>query len=521
MAHRTRLDRTLLPWLLAGLLLLHIVVNVATPYGVHRDEFLYMAMGRHLRLWHMDFPPMIAMIAQLSRVFGDSLVAVRIAPTLAAVAITAMAGLTASEFGGGRAAQLLAAGSVIASPLFLRPGNLLQPVVFDQLWWTTGYYVLARLARSRLDAGAWRWWLTLGVVAGVGLLTKFSIAFFAVGAAAGVVLSPLRSSLRTGWPWIAALVALLLGSPSIAGQVALDFPVLGQMHDLHTTQLQRIGAADFLSGQALLGPALLLALLGLWALLAGPLRQYRVVGIATLTSVIVLLVLHGKAYYAGPVYPALFAAGAAMLAPTSALAARGSRRQREFALAFAASIAVYGVVTLPFGLPVLAPPVMARYAQAMGAKATVTTNVGTVEALPQDYADMLGWPAQAEAVARVYHALSPEEQSRVVIAAGNYGEAGALDFYGPPLGLPPAISSAGSYWFFGPGTRAGDPTLVLAGRSAASDLARLFARVQVAAEVRPPAHQWMVAEERDVVVFRCDAPIRPLPEAWPALARRT
>ena len=517
---RNEFDRTLVPLVVAGVLLLHLVVNVATPYGLHRDEFLYMAMGRHLRLWHMDFPPMIAMVARLSHAFGDSLVAVRFVPALAAATITALAALIASELGGGRAAQLIAVAAVVANPLFLRTGNLLQPVVLDQLWWTLGYYVLARLARAPLHADAHRWWIALGATAGVGLLTKFSIAFFAIGAVAGIALTPLRAWLRTPWPWLAALVMIVLGSPSIVGQIALGFPVLGQMHDLRTTQLQRIGAAEFLAGQVLLGPALLLAVVGAWALLAGTLRHYRVVGVATLTSVLVLLALHGKAYYAGPVYPALFAAGAVFFAPAVALDTRASRLRRVLALLVVTSLAVYGVVTLPFGLPVLPPPLMARYAEGMGPKAAVTTNVGKVQALPQDYADMLGWPAQAAAVARVFHALSREEQGRAVIAAGNYGEAGALDFYGPPLGLPPAISSAGSYWFFGPGTRAGDPTLVLADRKAAADLGRLFARVLVVAEVRPPEWKWLVAEERDVVVFRCDAPLQPLQAAWPSLAGR-
>ena len=69
---------------------------------------------------------------------------------------------------------------------------------------------------------------------------------------------------------------------------------------------------------------------------------------------------------------------------------------------------------------------------------------------------MLGWPEQVAAVAEVFRGLSPEDRSKAIIIAANYGEAGAIDFYGPRLGLPNAVSAAGTYWFFGPGTKPGD-----------------------------------------------------------------
>jgi hypothetical protein len=116
----------------------------------------------------------------------------------------------------------------------------------------------------------------------------------------------------------------------------------------------------------------------------------------------------------------------------------------------------YGLLTLPFGLPVLPPLEMARYAETMGVRRAVTTNVGVVQRLPQDYADMLGWEQRVAAVARVYHSLSPADQARAVVVGSNYGEAGAIDFYGPRYGLPRAISTEGTYWYFGPGDKPGE-----------------------------------------------------------------
>ncbi|HEU4566202.1 MAG TPA: glycosyltransferase family 39 protein, partial [Gemmatimonadaceae bacterium] len=457
--------------LAALVLAAHLATNLASPYGIHRDELLYLAMGRHLRLWAMDFPPGIALIAEGTRaILGDSLAAIRAVPALAAAAILALAALVARELGGGRRAQGLAALAVLASPLFLRAGNLFQPVVLDQLWWTLALYAVARAGAAAEDArgampdesrGPARWWMLAGAACGLGLLTKFSIIFFALSLAAGVVLSPQRRALATPWPWIAVVIALAIGSPSIVGQIRLGYPVLGQMHDLRGTQLERVGAGEYLGGQLwMIGPALLLAVIGAASLLRSPaMRAYRVVGWTCVAVFVLLLALHGKSYYAGPIYPALFGAGAAALERWRA--PREARVGRLAPYAVAGLIIAYGVVTLPFGLPVLPPRAMARYAAAVGMTHAVTTNTGEVLPLPQDYADMLGWEAQARAVARVWHALPPERRERAVIIAGNYGEAGAVDFYGPRLGLPPVVSPAGSYWFFGPGEKPGEVVVTI------------------------------------------------------------
>ncbi|MET0396423.1 MAG: glycosyltransferase family 39 protein [Longimicrobiaceae bacterium] len=489
-------------------LALHVAVNLWTPYGVHRDEFLYMAMGERLRLWSMDFPPLIALVSLFQRgLFGDSLAAIRLVPALAGAALVALAAAIARELGGGRFAQGLAALAVLASPLFLRAANLFQPVVLDQLWWTLGLLALVALCRT----GSPRAWIGLGAACGLGLLTKFSILFFGLAVLLAVLATPHRRALRTPWPWAALLTALLLGAPSIVGQLRLGFPVAGQMSDLQETQLAHVGPAEFVLGQLLLGPAFGLALLGAGALLAArALRPFRLVGWSCVVAFAILLLLRGKPYYLGPVYPALFAAGAARLEPLGGRAAGPAARWGAVALVLG-----YGLLVLPMGVPVLAPARMAAYTARLGADEANRTNTGAVERLPQDYADMLGWPEQAAAVARVYHALPPAERARAVVLAGNYGEAGALDFHGARLGLPPAVSAAGSYWFFGPGELPGE--VVVAVGVPEEDLRRAFRAVRPAARVASP---WSVEEERDVAVLVAEGPQRTLQEVWSELAGR-
>jgi 4-amino-4-deoxy-L-arabinose transferase-like glycosyltransferase len=494
--------------LAAAKLALHLAVNAATPYGFHRDELLYLAMGRHLRLWRMDFPPAIALIAEAVRaVFGDSLFAIRLVPALAGTAVLVLAALVARELGGGRRAQALAALGVLASPLFLRSANLFQPVVLDQLAWTLALYALIRLCREDRP----RWWLLLGAALGAGLLTKFSAAFIGLALLLALLATERRAWLRRPWPWLAALLALALGSPGFVGQIRLGFPVLGQMADLRQAQLERVTPLDFLAGQLLWGPATLLGLAGLAGLLADRrLRAFRVVGWSCVWLFVILMALHGKSYYAGPVYPALLGAGGVVLERV-----RGPRLGPALRWGAAALLLLAMAALLPIGVPILPPPAMARYARAIGASAALRTNTGEVEQLPQDYADMLGWEEQARAVAAVYRSLPAPDRARAVLVAANYGEAGALDLFGPRYGLPAAVSPTGSYWFFGPGTKPGDVVVTIGADR--EDLAPLFDSVEPAGRVTSP---WSVAEERDLTIYVARGPHRTLQEVWPSLAGR-
>jgi hypothetical protein len=488
--------------MLAGLkLALHLWVNATTQYGFHRDEFLYLAMGRHLQLWRMDFPPGIAVLAEATRaLLGDSLLAIRLVPALAGTALVVAAALFARELGGGRRAQWLAALAVLASPLFLRSANLFQPVVLDQLAWSAGLFAVTRLS---WDAKP-RWWIALGLALGIGLLVKFSIAFIGLAIVAAILLTPLRRSLLGPWPWLALALAAAIGSPSIAGQIELGFPVLGQMADLRDQQLERVTPVAFLLGQLLWGPATLLAAAGAVALLlADRFRRYRALGWSCACALILLLLLQGKSYYLGPVYPALFGAGAVLL------------ERSPLRWVAALLIVAFGAALLPLGVPILPPQRMSEYAHTIGATAALRTNTGELERLPQDYADMLGWEEQVAAVARVYHELPAEDRARAVLVAGNYGEAGAIDLYGPRRSLPGVVSAAGSYWFFGPGDKPGEVAVTIG--LTGEDLAPFFDSLQAATRITNP---WAVEEERDLTVYVARRPRRTLQELWPALAGR-
>jgi hypothetical protein len=486
--------------------LLHGAVNWRGPYQLHRDELLYLAMGNHLRLWQMDFPPGIALLGRAVTALGDSPLVVRLPAALGHGLLIILSAVAAREFGGTAAAQRLAAMAVALGTVFLRPGNLFQPVVLDQLSWTLGLICLARLVTT----GSGRWWLGVGLALGAGLLTKFSIGFIAAAIAAAVLLTPERRWFTTRWPWLAVAIALLVGAPAIAGQINLDWPVRSQLAELEAVQLIRVSTSTFLGDQPLLvGPAVLLAVAGAWALLAGRMKPYRVVALSCLGAFLLLLVLRGKSYYVAPIYPVLFGAGAVQLDQSLA----GRARRVGLGLAGAVILA-FGLIAAPLGLPFLQPATMARYAAWLGLARATETNRGEQLPLPQDYADMLGWREMADAAVAVYRLLPEEDRARAVLIGENYGEAGALEWYGRQLGLPPGlvVSAAGSFWFFGPGERSGEVAVTVG--VPAKELARFYGEVRSAGVFD---HHWMVSEERRTPLLVARKPHQSLQSVWPSL----
>jgi hypothetical protein len=245
-------------------------------------------------------------------------------------------------------------------------------------------------------------------------------------------------------------------------------------------------------------------------LFARDLKRFRLIGWTVLTVWATLVVLHGKPYYVGATYPMMFAAGAVALE-------RGRSPRRGTALRRTAAVAtaIYGVLVLPLGVPIVPPAPLERYIHAIGATQALRDNQGVLGRLPQDYADMLGWQERVAAVAQAFHTLSPLERAQAVVIGNNYGEAGALDFYGPRLGLPPVVSTAGSFYYFGPGTRLGKVAVTLG--EGERGLHRLFDSVEAGPHLTNPL---TVREERDLTIYICRGAKGTLQEIWPQEAGR-
>lgn len=506
-------------WFIAGVFLaLHLLPQ--SGYEFHRDELLYLAMGDHLDLLRMQFPPLIGILGWLAEALPlDTLMATRLLAALAGTAVLGIGVAIARRMGGGREAQILAALGLAVGPFSLRTATLFQPVVFEVLWWSLAAWAFVAL----LGEGDRRWWIVFGIAAGFGGLTKFSAAIFGGAMALAVFAGPLRRDFRTRWPWIAVLVGGLMALPSVLGQIYWEWPFFVQQEILRETQLANVTSGSFLTGQLFLtGAAAPLLVAGAIAIFAAPsLRRFRSFGLAALAALVFLLLLRGKEYYFGPMHPPLLAAG-------SVVAGAWLAKRRWAWWGTLGWGALGGAFLLPMGIPLLPPAQMARYAEAIGQTRAVTTNRGTVLPLPQDYADMIGWREQVAEVARVYHALPETERAGALVLGGNYGRAGALAVYHEEFDLPYPISRHGDFWAWGPedggwGAANGpgapnpspeNPAVIIIVGGSVEELDTLFEEVVEAGRSLRPLG---VEEEQDVGIHICRRPRESLPELWERL----
>lgn len=487
-------------------LALHLAL--ASRYGCFRDELYFLDCGRNLAWGYVDAAPAIGLWAKAALLLGGSLPVLRGIAGLAGAAVVLLTGLLAWRLGGSRAAQGLAALAALATPILLAVSSLLSMNVFEPLFWTGCAYVLVRLA----DGAPPRLWLLFGFLAGLGLLNKHSTAFFGAAVLAGLLVSPLRRHLATPWPWAGAGVALLVFLPNLLWQAANGFPTLEGLRNVARTGKNVVlGPGEFVLQQALQqGPHLLPLWLGglAWLLLARK-GRHRALGAAFAAFFVLMFAMKAKAYYLAPVYPMLLAAGAValdeLLERRRSLAGRAGPR-----LAAAAWVVLPVLPAAPLVLPLLPPDRLVAYMDRLGF-APPRTEVAHRGPLPQIFGDQFGWPELVAEVARVWNGLTPAERARGAIFANNYGEAGAVNLFGPAHGLPRAISAHQNHFLWGPRGFAGDVLVVL--QDDRESLERVCASVEEAGRHH---HPWGMAEENGPI-WVCRGLKTPLPELWPQL----
>jgi 4-amino-4-deoxy-L-arabinose transferase-like glycosyltransferase len=480
-------------WCAAGAqLVLHLATN--GRYGIFRDELYYLACARHLDWGYVDQPPLsIALLAVVRALAGDSVAAIRVLPALAGAAAVVMAAWLVRELGGGTFARNLTALAVAVAPVYLVTAGFFSMNAFDLLSWLVLLLLLVRL----LHGGDPRLWLAFGIVAGLGMLNKWSVAFLALGLAAALPLVPLRRHLRSRYLWLGAAAAGVIASPYLLWQVAHGCPTLEFMDNARRFKNAPFDLGDFLFQQVLLLHPLTVPLwgLGLAALLAGRRwRRERALGVLFVAVAALLLA-----------YPVLLAAGAVVLE-----AALARRRRRWPRAAILAALGLGGIATAPLAVPLLPVEGFVRYQAALGLKPPSGERSALGE-LPQHFADRFGWPELTAVVAEAWHRLPEAERRRAIIVTGNYGEAGAIDYFGARYGLPPARSQHNTYYLWGPGHA--EVETVLAVGIPAEDLAEAFDVVQLAARFE---HPWAMPYETGDVVYVARGLRLPLDEAWRA-----
>ncbi len=483
-------DAALLIYIALAMVIVHWITG--NQYGFQRDELATLEDSRHLDWGFVAYPPITPLFGRLSlMLFGTSLAGFRFFAAVAEAIALVLTGLMARDMGGGRGAQLIAAAAAV--PFCLGGGAMMQYVSFDYLFWVLAAFFVVKLLKSEDP----RWWLAIGASIGFGLQSKYTMGFFAIAIAAATLLTAARRYFRSKWLWYGVGLSILIFLPNLIWQARNHFISLDFLQHIHARDVRIGRAKNFLPEQLNLTlGGIFLALAGLYCtLFSRDGKRFRMLGWMYLIPLAFFMIAKGRAYYLAAAYPMLYAAGSVWLEQILSRASGVAKTAVRVLvwMVLLADAAIMGSLTLPIAA-----------ADSPWAARAMKIN--------EDFREEIGWPELVETIAKVRDALPPEDRAHFGILAGNYGEAGAVNLYGPQYGLPPAISGVNSFWQKG----YGDPppqTLIVVGRDL-DQIQDSFISCTLA------AHTWnrfgvLNEETRDHPdILVCRTLRKPWPEYW-------
>lgn len=468
--------------LLGGMALLTFIIHIALykGYGFFRDELYFIACGEHLDWGYVDHPPGVPFIAWLSRkILGDTLFAIRFVPAVFAALQVLLTGLTTRTMGGGRYAQALTCLCVLAAPQYF--GTYLNTDMFMTLGWAACAWVAARIQAGESA----RLWLLFGFFAGLALQGKHAMLFFGFAFVIGLILSPQRKMLLNPWLWGGGAIAFLIALPNLIWEFTHHWATVEMLSNIAKSDKNIVlGPWQYLlSNINSIGifslPIWVAGLL--WFIFAKDGWRFRALGWTWVVAYILFVALKGKNYYLTPVYPMMYAAGAIVMERW--LSQKKQWPRTVLKLVAPIIVLLGGMIGWPFAMPIMSVENFIKYEEALHIipERTETTSVAK---LPQQYADMFGWPELAQEVARIYRTLPAADQLKCGILGRNYGEAGAIDYFGQQYGLPKSICAHQSYWLWGTRGYTGECLIVIG--DSKEELESKFESVVKAGETSQP-----------------------------------
>jgi hypothetical protein len=507
-------------------LLIHFIFN--SNYGYFRDELYFIACGEHLAWGYPDHAPLVALMAKTTRfLLGDSLFAIRFFPAVAGAFKIFLTAVLVKEFGGKSFAAFLACLCVLCAPVYLAIDNLLSMNSLEPIFWMLCVYFAVRATRETMNVERGTLaenqtshsapstqhslnWLFFGLFAGLGLMNKHSIVFFGFALVVGLLLTDKRKSFLDKYFWIGGAIAFLIFLPNIIWQINNDFATLELLRNVQKTGKNvEMSPLQFFVSQimAIFPTTFPVWLAGIWFFLADKNgRRFRFLGIAYLVLFALMIFLKAKDYYLVPVYPMLLAGGAVFW---ERLIER-IRALRFIKYALPILIFIPAIFIAPVVLPVLPIETLIEYQKAIGFEPP-KSEVSHDAPVQQIFSDQFGWREMVEKTAEVYNGLPPEEKAKAGIYAGNYGEAGAIDFFGAEYGLPKAISPHQSYFIWGPRNYTGE-VLILLGASK-EEAEEACESVEEKIEVD---HKYSPSYEKFKIIV-CRKTKKSLPKMWQSL----
>jgi hypothetical protein len=498
-----------LVWAIAlAKIIFHVYFN--NRYGYFRDEFDYIACGNHLAWGYVDQPPLIPFLIHVSRaLLGDSLRSIRFIPALASSLLVVQTALIAREFGGRRFALLLSAITVVIAPQYLSNGSLLTTNCLEpNLWMGCAYFAILAIKRNNS-----RYWLWFGVIGGLGLEEKYTIALFGFGIVVGLLLTEHRRFLLEKWFWLAGIAAFLAFLPNLLWNIHYRWPFLQLMRNIRADGRDVVlGPLGYFIQQTILvhpvtAPIWITGLVALF--FSERFRPYRPLGWSYLVCYVILFALHGKNYYLAPAYPMLLAAGAVVIDFGFDRPAYAWLKPVTVIVLLAG-----GAYLAPVTVPILSPDHFLAYMKTLPFKLPVMEHQHERAVLPQWYADQFGWQEIVDETALAWNQIPQAERAGCAIFAQDYGQAGAIDFLGRSYGLPPALSGHQTYFLWGPRGYPGECMIILG--ESKEVLERYFASVQFVGI--SPDNPYALEEGIGVDICR-DPKFGTLAQLWPKLKK--
>jgi len=451
-----------LPVLILALSMLNLIIHIITTgfftYGIFRDELYYLACANRLDLGYADHPALSIYILSIWKwLFGDTLLAIRLVPAIVSSLALFMLGIFTSRLGGGRAAIIISMLAYMLTPIFLGMNTIFSMNTFDFLFWITSAYLLLRIVQEENK----KLWIWLGVVIGLGLLNKTSLLWLSSGVFLALIFTPLRKDLKTKYPYIAALIALVIFSPFIIWNITHDFAHLEFMRNAASRKYGGLTPMSFIMDQLLiLNPlAIFIWLPGIYFFFFNEegKKLKAVVFIWIATFLILLINGHSKGEYIAAAYQILFAGGAVMIE-------RWDTDKRSWIkYAVAIPIIVLGLFLSPFARPTLSIEQFLKFQSALGLEPPSNEGQSLNRGIPQFYADMHGWEDLAKNVSVVYQSLPEEERKTTLVYCSNYGRASAIEYYSKKYPLPKVICPHNSYWYWWPDTKDYTTIIIIGG----------------------------------------------------------
>jgi hypothetical protein len=481
--------------------LVHLVANA--HYGFFRDELYFIICGFRPDFGYVDQPPLVPMLAAGSQMFGPSLFAIRAVAGLFAAAGVYVTCLIVDEIGGSNFAKGLAAFLTAATPVLAAFGSVLYTDVPGLFLWPLIAFSVLRVIR-----GDRRWWLVAGAAFGVASEAKYTVFLYVAALMGGLILAGHGRLLANRWFAYGAVIGVLIAAPSIVWQGLHGFPILEMTH--HQQELTSVvySPAGYALQQILLTNPFFAPIWIAGLCYAFVKAELRWMGWTCVLLIGMLALVHGKNYYAGNLYPLPIAVAAVLI--------ERRLQQTRLRLALVTACAFAALPTVPLVLPILHESQLADLVTTLRPSVSINlaSNHHADASLPQDFADMHGWPQIAAAVARVYDSIPVEDRARTAILASNWGEAAAIDFYGRRYRLPPALSGANNYFLWGP--RGFDGSTVVEVNGTCSQPHLFTVRHVGVAHVRD---RWSMPAETGIPISVCERPRESLAAYWPRLKR--